>query len=86
MSPRGGEHRVQSAKPIVDPVAEDNTSRGDDPQQAALFSDISPEERVPQAHPLRSIRAMVDTGLKALSAPVDRLYSDTGRPSMAPEK
>jgi hypothetical protein len=35
--------------------------RGDDPQQAATFSYISPEERVPQAHPLRLIRAMVDT-------------------------
>lgn len=60
--------------------------RGDDPQQAAMFSYISPEERVPQEHPLRSIRAMVDTVLKELSAPFDRLYSDTGRPSIAPEK
>ncbi len=25
--------------------------RGDDPQQAAMFSYISPEERVPQDHP-----------------------------------
>ena len=60
--------------------------RGADPQQAAMFSYISPEERVPQEHPLRSIRAMVDTVLKELSAPFDRLYSDTGRPSIAPEK
>jgi transposase len=79
-------HRVQSAKPIVDPFAEDNTMRGDDPQQAAMFSYISPEERVPQEHPLRRIRAMVDAVLKELSAPFDRLYSDTGRPSIAPEK
>jgi transposase len=79
-------HRVQSAKPIVDPFAEDNTRRGADPQQAAMFRYISPEERVPQEHPLRSIRAMVDTVLKELSAPFDRLYSDTGRPSIAPEK
>jgi transposase len=60
--------------------------RGDDPQQAAMFSYISPEERVPQEHPLRSIRAMVDAVLKELSSPFDRLYSDTGRPSIAPEK
>jgi transposase len=60
--------------------------RGDDPQQAAMFSDISPEERVPQDHPLRTIRVLVDAVLKALSPQCDRLYSDTGRPSIAPEK
>jgi hypothetical protein len=38
--------------------------RGDDPQQAAMFSYISPQERVPPEHPLRAIRAMVDTVLK----------------------
>jgi hypothetical protein len=41
--------------------------RGDDPQQAAIFSYISPEERVPPEHPLRAIRAMVDVVLKELS-------------------
>ena len=60
--------------------------RGDDPQQAAMFSYISPEERVPQDHPLRAIRAMVDAVLKELSPQFDRLYSHTGRPSIAPEK
>lgn len=25
--------------------------RGDDPQQAAMFSDLSPEERMPRDHP-----------------------------------
>jgi transposase len=71
---------------MVDPFAEDDTMRGDDPQQAAMFSDISPEERVPQEPPLRTIRAMVDAVLKELSPQLDRLYSDTGRPSIAPEK
>ena len=60
--------------------------RGDDPQQAAIFSYLSPEERVPQEHPLRAIRAMVDAVLKELSPQFDRLYSTTGRPSIAPEK
>jgi transposase len=59
--------------------------RGDDPQQAALFSYISPEERVPPEHPLRAIRALVDAVLKELSPQFDRLYSHTGRPSIAPE-
>ena len=60
--------------------------RGDDPQQAAMFSYLSPEERVPQEHPLRIIRRLVDAVLKELSAPFDRRYSYTGRPSIAPEK
>ena len=34
--------------------------RGDDRQQAKMFSYISPEERVPLDHPLRVIREMVD--------------------------
>jgi transposase len=60
--------------------------RGDDPQQAALFSYLSPEERVPPDHPLRAVRVMVDTVLKELSPPFDPLYSHTGRPSIAPEQ
>jgi transposase len=60
--------------------------RGDDPQQAAMFSYIAPEERVPPDHPLRAIRVLVDAVLKALSPQFYRLYSDTGRPSIAPEK
>jgi transposase len=60
--------------------------RGDDPQQAAIFSYISPEERVPEEHPLRAIRAMVEAVLKELSPQFDRFYSYTGRPSIAPEK
>jgi transposase len=60
--------------------------RGDDPQQAAMFSYLSPEERVPPDHPLRVIRVTVDTVLKELSPQFDALYSHTGRPSIAPEK
>ena len=60
--------------------------RGDDPQQAAMFSYLSPEERVPPEHPLRTIRMMVDAVLKELSSRVALLDSPTGRPSMAPEK
>jgi transposase len=60
--------------------------RGDNPQQAAMFSYIALEERVPQEHPLRLIRVMVDAVLKELSPQFDLLYSHTGRPSMAPEQ
>ena len=38
--------------------------RGEDPKQEAMFSYVSPEQRVPLDHPLRPIREMVDTILK----------------------
>src|SRR5215831_16750510 len=60
--------------------------RGDDRQQGAMFSYISPEQRVPADHPLRPIRAMVDDVLRGLSPQFDALYARGGRPSIAPEK
>src|ERR1700758_5522032 len=60
--------------------------RGDDRQQAAMWSYISPEQRVPQDHPLRPIRVMVDTILAELSSEFAKLYSPVGRPSIPPEK
>ena len=40
--------------------------RGKDEQQLDVFSYISPEQRVPQDHPLRSLRAMTDEALRGL--------------------
>ena len=60
--------------------------RGDDRQQGAMFSYVSPEQRVPADHPLRPIRQMVDEVLKELSPRFDRMYAQMGRPSIAPEK
>jgi|SRR5215831_5248444 len=60
--------------------------RGDDIQQGAMFSYLSPEQRVPADHPLRPIRKMVDTVLKRLSARFEAMYAEGGRPSIPPEK
>jgi transposase len=60
--------------------------RGKDIQQSAMFSYISPEDRVPADHPLRPIRVMADIALKALSPVFNRMYVAFGRPSIAPEK
>src|SRR5258705_12761793 len=60
--------------------------RGRDTQQNAMFSYLSPEQRVPADHPLRPIRTMVDLALKGLSRSFGRMYADWGRPSIAPEK
>jgi transposase len=63
-----------------------SSMRGNDEQQGAVFSYINPEERIPAAHPLRSIRAMVDRALKELWAHFEALYGRRGRPSIPPEK
>src|SRR5216117_4115248 len=60
--------------------------RGKDEQQLDVFSYISPEQRVPQDHPLRSLRAMTDEALQQLQPRFNKLYAKTGRPSIAPEK
>src|SRR2546422_1212029 len=60
--------------------------RGDDLQQAGMFSYLSPEQRVPQDHPLRAIRKLSDAVFAELSPQFDKLYARMGRPSIAPEK
>jgi transposase len=51
-----------------------------------MFSYISAEQRVPQDHPLRAIRMMADTALKALDQGLGSMYAAMGRPSIAPER
>src|SRR2546426_5267604 len=65
---------------------EEARMRGDDRQQAGMWSYISPEQRVPSDHPLRPTRAMVDAILAELSPAFATLYSPVGRPSIPPEK
>lgn len=60
--------------------------RGEDSKQQALFSYISPEERVPKDHPLRPIKVMADYILAALVALFREMYSHTGRPPIPPEQ
>jgi len=60
--------------------------RGIDIQQSAMFSYLSPEERVPKNHPLRAIREFADRILRDLSPRFETMYSEMGRPSVAPEK
>jgi len=60
--------------------------RGADYQQSGMFSYISAERRVPEDHPLRAIRAMVDVALRNMGAQFDAMYAQVGRPSIAPEK
>src|ERR1017187_10229922 len=60
--------------------------RGKDEQQLDVFSYVSPEHRVPQDHPLRPLRVLTDEAFRELQPRFHKLYAQTGRPSIAPEK
>jgi transposase len=60
--------------------------RGNDSTNGRVFSYLSPEERVPRDHPLRSIREVMNGVLKELSPLFETLYSRIGRPSIPPEQ
>ena len=60
--------------------------RGTDFEQSAMFSYLSPEQRVAVDHPLRAIRQITDKILQRLSRVFARMYSRVGRPSIPPEK
>ena len=59
--------------------------RGDSNQQVLMLMAITPEQKVPQDHPIRAIKAMVDRALVKLSPVFNRMYSRRGRPSIPPE-
>ncbi len=60
--------------------------RGIQSRQPAMFSYISQEDRIPENHPLRILRTMVNPILESLSGGFEKLYADTGRPSIPPEQ
>jgi len=60
--------------------------RGEDTAQGAMFSYITLERRIPADHALRANRRLTDRALERISPELDKLYSSTGRPSIAPEQ
>jgi len=60
--------------------------RGSDERSGSLFSYVDLEARVRKDHPLRTIQRIANAALSDLSKDFDRLYTDFGRPGIAPEK
>ena len=60
--------------------------RGSDERTGSLFSYVDLEARVRGDHPLRVIREIANAALSDLSKAFTALYTDFGRPSIAPEK
>jgi len=60
--------------------------RKPDHQQPRLFYSFCPESLIPEDHPLRPIKRMVEESLKALDDRFAKMYSSFGRPSIPPER
>ncbi|MBV5262438.1 transposase [Pinisolibacter sp. B13] len=60
--------------------------RGADEGAGSLSNYVDLESRIPSAHPLRAIRAIVNEVLSTFDADFAGLYSRIGRPSIPPEQ
>jgi transposase len=60
--------------------------RGKDTKQSSMLCLMSPEDMVPERHPVRRIKKMADDCLAKMSPTFDAMYSGTGRPSIPPER
>jgi transposase len=60
--------------------------RGRPPKQTSMLCLLNVEDRVPQEHPLRPIKALADSALRSLSRTFEQAYAKKGRPSIPPER
>ncbi len=59
--------------------------RGADVTQEGLFVTRTTADYVPQEHPLRAIRGILNTALREMDALFESIYADSGRYSIPPE-
>jgi transposase len=59
--------------------------RGNKETQVTMLSIVTADQLVPEDHPIRQIKPMVDEALRELSNTFTRMYAETGRPSIPPE-
>lgn len=59
--------------------------RGNNEGQAAVMLYITPDQKVPQDHPIRALKPIVDRALASLSPVFNQMYKKIGRPSIPPE-
>jgi transposase len=65
--------------------AKEGMMRGRQERQASMLLAVTVEDLVPQRHPIRRIRVVVDALLDELGPLFAQMYSDRGRPSIPPE-
>ncbi len=59
--------------------------RGKKETQVTMLSLLTANDLVPEDHPIREIKPLVDQALSKLSPIFNRMYAETGRPSIPPE-
>ena len=59
--------------------------RGDAERQANMLLAVTPDSFIPEEHPIRRIKPIVESALARLSSLFDGMYADRGRPSIPPE-
>jgi transposase len=59
--------------------------RGKQDNQALMLVALTPDQLVPQDHPIRQMKPIVERALSELSPIFDRMYAEVGRPSIPPE-
>ena len=60
--------------------------RGEAERQIGMLTLVTPAQRVRGDHPLRRVKPLADAALKDLSPTFEKMYSNTGRPSIPPER
>ena len=59
--------------------------RGKAEIQVTMLSMVTADQLVPEDHPIRQIKPIVDNALRELSPTFTQMYAETGRPSIPPE-
>jgi len=59
--------------------------RGKIENQVMMLSSLTPDQLVPQDHPIRRIKPIVEHALSELSPIFNQMYAEMGRPSIPPE-
>ena len=59
--------------------------RGNTEIQVTMLSSVTADQLVAEDHPIRQIKPIVDNALGELSPTFNRMYAETGRPSIPPE-
>ena len=59
--------------------------RGDTDRQAEIMLALTPDQLVPEDHPIRRIKPIAEAVLARLSPRFDAMYAEGGRPSIPPE-
>jgi transposase len=60
--------------------------RGTPERQMTMLTTLSPGDLIPEDHPIRQIRVVVDAVLAELDDELTAMYATTGRPSVPPEQ